>query len=161
MTPDEASAAERDIIATGNRLRSLLVEFYERRGWAALGYASWRGWASARLGQAERTAYAELTAGIVEREIVQDPAQFAHTPREQLIPLASAFVEMPRGPGADMRPVQIDGDAIRETWDRANEIADESGKPRTAVQTNAPSWLLGALRRLLVLLRWLAPAVRE
>ncbi len=117
MTEAEATTAERDIIATGNRLRSLLVEFYERRGWAALGYASWRGWASARLGESERSAYRELTAGMVERELLTHGSNLGEIPERQLRPLA---------------PLRNDPNAMHETWDRANAIAAESGKPRTA-----------------------------
>ncbi|MEI7538585.1 MAG: DNA N-6-adenine-methyltransferase [Comamonadaceae bacterium] len=116
MTEAEAISAEREIITTGNRLRVLLVDFYERRGWAALGYASWRGWASARLGQHEATAYRELTAGMVEREI-SPMGEIGQIPERQLRPLA---------------PLRDDPDTLRETWDRANELAEEEGKPRTA-----------------------------
>ncbi|MEI8167016.1 MAG: DNA N-6-adenine-methyltransferase [Chloroflexales bacterium] len=117
MTEAEATAAERDIITTGNRLRSLLVDFYERRGWAALGYASWRGWASARLGESERRGYQELTAGLIERELLNHGSNLGEIPERHLRPLA---------------PLRDNPDALRETWDRANEIADEAGKPRTA-----------------------------
>ncbi|MEI7538523.1 MAG: DNA N-6-adenine-methyltransferase [Comamonadaceae bacterium] len=116
MTEAEAISAEREIITTGNRLRALLVDFYERRGWAALGYVSWRSWASARLGQHEATAYRELTAGMVEREI-SPMGEIGQIPERQLRPLA---------------PLRDDPDALRETWDRANEIADDEGNPRTA-----------------------------
>lgn len=144
MTEAEAIAAEREIVTTGNRLRALLVEFYERRGWAALGYQSWRGWAAVRLGESERSAYRELTAGLVEREIVTHVSELGNQPLRQLQPLTQ-FVEMPRGPGADTRPVQVDGDAIRETWNRANELAAEEGRPvvsrhvAAAVQERQPA----------------------
>ena len=114
MTEAEATAAERDIITTGNRLRSLLIDFYERRGWAASGSGSWRSWAGARLDRATSMAYNELTAGLIERELFQD---IGKTPVTHLIPLA---------------PLRDDPNALRETWDRANAIAAESGKPRTA-----------------------------
>lgn len=119
MTQAEAEAAEREIIVTGNRLRALLVEFYERRGWAALGYASWRAWAAVRLGEHERTAYKELTAGLVERELLPNWAngEAGTLPESHLRPLA---------------PLRDDPPALRETWERANEIAEAEGRPRTA-----------------------------
>ena len=43
-----------------------------RVGYGSLGYASWRGWASARLGESERRGYQELTAGLIERELLNN-----------------------------------------------------------------------------------------
>jgi len=118
MTEAEALAAEREIITTGNRLRALLVSFYERRGWAALGYGSWRAWASARLGQHEATAYRELTAGLVEREISPIGEKSIGTiPESHLRPLA---------------PLRDDPPALRETWQAAHDIAEERGETFTA-----------------------------
>lgn len=131
MTEDEARTTEQEILTTGNRLRVLLVDFYERRGWEVLGYASWRAWAATRLGESERSAYRELTAGLVEREIVTHVSELGSAPVRQLQPLTT-FVDMPRGPGADTRPIHIDSNAIRETWDRALEIAEQEGKPLVA-----------------------------
>lgn len=122
MTEAEALNAERDIITTGNRLRALLVEFYERRGWAALGYTSWRGWAAAKLGQSENMAYRELLAGQVERHLFDDSQKIGLVPETHLRPLA---------------PLRDDPDALRETWGRANELAEEEGKPRTARHVEA------------------------
>lgn len=116
MTEAEAVAAEHEIITTGNRLRALLVEFYERRGWAALGYPSWRGWAAARLGRAESTAYQELVAGQIEKQI-SAIAEIGALPESHLRPLA---------------PLRDDPAALRETWARANDIAEERGEQRTA-----------------------------
>ena len=124
MTEVEALDAERDIITTGNRLRILLVTFYERRGWAALGYTSWRGWAAARLGESERSAYRELTAGLVERELLTHGSkdEIGQIPERQLRPMAS---------------LRDDPPALRETWERANEIADAHGEVRTARHVQA------------------------
>lgn len=121
MTEAEALTAEREIITTGNRLRALLVEFYERRGWAALGYGSWRSWAAARLGRAESTAYQELVAGQIEKQI-SAMAEIGTIPERQLRPLA---------------PLRDDPAALRETWQRANEIAEAEGRERTARHVQA------------------------
>jgi hypothetical protein len=93
------------------------VEFYERRGWAALGYGSWRAWAEARLGHHERTAYKELTAGIIERELLPHGANLGEIPERQLRPLAS---------------LRNNPDALRETWADAHERAEQRGETFTA-----------------------------
>ena len=117
LTPDEAAQMERDIITTGNRLRVLLVEFYERRGWAALGYGSWRSWAAARLGQSENMAYRALLAGQVEVALFDDSQKIGTLPETHLRPLV---------------PLRNNPPALRETWARANEIAEERGETRKA-----------------------------
>jgi hypothetical protein len=119
MTVAEAERAEYEIITTGTRLRGLLVEFYERRGWEALGFASWRAWASARLGQSERSAYRELTAGLVEMELLTHGSnlELGSIPERQLRPLAA---------------LKNDPDRIRDAWEDAHEIAAERGETFTA-----------------------------
>lgn len=117
MTEAEALDTEREIITTGNRLRALLVTFYERRGWAALGYTSWRGWASARLGASENAAYKELMAGRIEAVLYESTNSIGAIPETHLRPLAA---------------LRNDPPALRQTWDRANELAEHEGVERTA-----------------------------
>lgn len=112
MTRTEAERCEAEIISTGSHLRALLVEFYERRGWMALGYGSWRGWAVATLGEHQATAYRELAAGVIEQHI-SPMGEIGAIPERHLRPLA---------------PLKDDPDILRDTWDRAHEMADERGE---------------------------------
>lgn len=117
MTEAEAISAEREIITTGKRMRSLVVDFYERQGWAKLRYASYTEWANAaavRCGFSAGRLFQELTAGLIEQSLTIVSGTL---PESHLRPLA---------------PLRDDPDALRDTWDRANELADDEGKPRTA-----------------------------
>ena len=118
MNRDEAERAEYEIVTTGTRLRGLLVDFYERRGWAALGFSSWRAWAVARIGDSQARAYQELTAGLIEQQI-------------------STNVETPIGtlPESHLRPLAAlkdDPDKLREAWQEAHELAEQRGEKLTA-----------------------------
>lgn len=121
MTESEAVAAEREIITTGNRLRALLVEFYERRGWAALKYGSVREWmdkvSRETFGLSRVHLLREMIAGQIETELVPMGTNIGEIPERQLRPLA---------------PLRDDPEALRDTWDRANELAEAEGRPRTA-----------------------------
>lgn len=120
MTKDEAIASEQRILSLTTDLRAELLRFYEGRGWAALGHSSWRAWAAIRLGDTERKAYYELTAGQVERILnncSNDAPQIGSIPESHLRPLA---------------PLRDDPDLLRDTWDEAHHIAEERGERFTA-----------------------------
>lgn len=122
MTREEAIASEQRILSLTTDLRAELLRFYEGRGWAALGYGTWRGWAQTRLGDSQSEAYRQLLAGRIERELFPDSGKIGTTPTAQLeamSPIAKA-----KGP--------IDGDLIRDTWDEAHHIAEERGEKFTA-----------------------------
>lgn len=134
MTIEEAHATESEIIKTGDRLRLLLVEFYERKGYKALGYSSYTAWAEViapRVFGASRVQLTrELTAAVIERELVPIGTNVESIPESQLRPLAT-FVERPRGPGADEKPIEVDGEAIRTAWGEANYRSE--GKPTARI----------------------------
>jgi hypothetical protein len=124
MTETEARRAESEIIETGDRLRTLLVEFYERQGYCALGYSSYTAWAEVIaprvFGATRRRLAQELTAAVIERELGTIVPNSDPIPESHLRPM-SAFVERPRGPGADAKPIEVNGEAIRAVWQEANE----------------------------------------
>ena len=132
MTEDEARRVESEIIRTGDHLRALLVDFYERQGYKALGYSSYTAWgevvAPRIFGMTRRRLAQELTAAVLERELGTIVPN--SIPESQLRPM-SVFVERPRGPGADEKPFEINGEAIRAAWDEANQRSD--GKPTARV----------------------------
>ncbi len=49
--------------------RALLLELYEREGWRALSYDSWRACAVAEFAQSQTALYRQLTAARVDRTI--------------------------------------------------------------------------------------------
>lgn len=117
MTKAEAKAAERKIIATSKELRNLVVDFHERRGWDTLGHKSFTEWVASiasHLGYNPSRLFQELTAGLIERQLTNVSGAL---PESHLRPLA---------------PLRDDPDALRETWQRANEMADSEGKERAA-----------------------------
>jgi DNA N-6-adenine-methyltransferase Dam len=122
MTADEARVCEAEIIKTGDRLRVLLVDFYDRQGYKALGYTSYTAWAEVTAPKIFGVTYTrltrELTAAVIERELLPLGINSEPIPERQLRPF-SAFVERPRGPGADEKPIEINGEAIRAAWDEA------------------------------------------
>lgn len=130
MTEAEARQAESEIIRTGDRLRTLLVEFYERQGYRALGYSSYTAWAEVIaprvFGVTHTRLTRELTAAVIERELLPIGNNLAPISESQLRPM-SVFVDRPRGPGADEKPIEVNGEAIRATWLEANERSN--GKP--------------------------------
>jgi phage N-6-adenine-methyltransferase len=134
MDADEAHAAESEIIQTGDRFRVLLVAFYDRQGYRALGYSSYTSWAEAIaprvFGMSRRRLTQELAAAVIERELGTIVPNSEVIPESHLRPL-SVFIDHPRGPGADEKPVEVDGEAIRAAWDEVNNRT--SGKPTTRV----------------------------
>lgn len=130
MTKDEARECITGIHAHLNTARAEYVRLYEGRGWESLGYESWQACVQSEFGGSRTRVYELLNAALIDREL-SAIADNSPIPEGQLRPL-SVFVDMPRGPGAESRPVQIDGDAIRQTWDRAQAIAHDEGKPLVA-----------------------------
>jgi hypothetical protein len=127
MSADEAHATEAAIIKIGDQLRTHLVAFYERQGYRALGYASYTAWAEAIaprvFGVTHTRLTRELTAAVIERELLP-MGNNSPIPERQLRPMA-ALVERPRGPLSDTKPIVANGAAIRETWEAAQQIAQE------------------------------------
>ena len=113
MSRAEAEIAETRLLRAAGMFRMLLLEFHERKGWKALRFESWDAWATARLAISRDRAYDHLAAATIERSLVGDHLQMPVIPTDQLLP---------------MRRLKDDPAAVRETWDRANEIAGERGE---------------------------------
>lgn len=113
MSEHEARAAVTQINHHMNSARALLLDLYERRGWQALGYASWRECAAVEFGDSQRHLYRQLEAAQIEQRI--DPmGQIGSIAERQLRPLA-ALTPMEQ-------PI---------AWQEANERSD--GKPTARV----------------------------
>lgn len=87
-------------------VRALLLDLYERKGWEALGYNSWRSCVVAEFGEAERYLYRQLEAAQAERNLEICP--MGQIPERQLRPLASLLPEQQK-----------------EVWEKAVETAPE------------------------------------
>lgn len=113
MTEPEARECVVKINAHMNGARALLLDLYERRGWVALGYASWRECVTAEFSDSQAYLYRQLQAAEIETRI--SPMGEIGTIRErQLRPLA-ALTPMEQ-------PI---------AWQEANERTE--GKPTTRV----------------------------
>src|SRR5262245_37821707 len=69
MTATEARRCVTRIVQAMGEARAELLDLYERRGWLALGYGSWRECAIAEFGQSQSYLYRLLAAGQVEQRI--------------------------------------------------------------------------------------------
>jgi|BarGraIncu00222A_1022003.scaffolds.fasta_scaffold48584_1 hypothetical protein len=109
MIYKEARECADRICANMNNVRHLVLELYEREGWTALGYESWRECVVAEFKQGENYLYKQLAAAQAEKNICtivqKDPI-----PESQLRPLT-----------------RLEPDQQREAWQRAVETAPESG----------------------------------
>jgi hypothetical protein len=86
MTDKEARECVVKINTNMTNIRSLVLELYEREGWSAMGYASWRECVTAEFKQGQRHLYEQLEAAQTERNICAI-AQKEQIPESQLRPL--------------------------------------------------------------------------
>lgn len=119
MTYKEAKACVDGINSNMNNIRSLVLELYERKGWDALGYESWRECVVKEFQQSQAYLYYQLEAAQTERAI-------------------STIVEMPgRIPESQLRPLtrlKDDPEKQREAFQRAVETAPEGKVTAAHVQ---------------------------
>lgn len=115
MGRDEAQALVTRIKRNLDGMRVDLLELYEREGWKALGYPSWRECAVAEFGASAATLYRQLEAAEIERDVRgQDFSQV-----EKTIPTVQLQAVK------DLSPAER-----RQAFERADELAGE--RPRTA-----------------------------
>lgn len=88
MSADEARAAVGAINQHMNSARAILLDLYERRGWAALGYTSWRECAVAEFEGSQARLYQQLQAAQIERRISTN-VEIGTIPEGQIRPLAA------------------------------------------------------------------------
>jgi site-specific DNA-methyltransferase (adenine-specific) len=69
LSAAEARRLVRRIVGHLDTARALILELYEREGWRALGYNSWRSCVAAEFGQSQSNLYRQLEAARAEREI--------------------------------------------------------------------------------------------
>lgn len=118
MTRDEAQACVARIAGGIETMRRDLLELYEREGWRALGYDSWRACAVAEFGASAATLYRQLEAAEIERDV--RGADFSQVENNA-----------PAIPTAQLQAVKdLPPAERRQAFDRADQLA--AGRPRTA-----------------------------
>jgi len=86
MIYKEAREVADQIKGNMNNVRYLVLDLYEREGWKALGYASWRDCVTKEFQQNERYLYKQLEAAQVQKQICPN-GQKIEIPESQLRPL--------------------------------------------------------------------------
>lgn len=115
MTRDEARALTDEIKAATEQLWALLLRAYEQRAWAALGYESWRAWATTELDVSQSRAYELL-----------DTARIASA-----LGAASGISGIPEIKPYDAERIKPHlGEAVEDVA----ELVDEGMEPRAAVE---------------------------
>jgi hypothetical protein len=69
MIYKEARECADNISSNMNNVRQLILELYDRKGWDALGYKSWRECVTAEFKQGENYLYKQLEAAQTERNL--------------------------------------------------------------------------------------------
>jgi hypothetical protein len=107
MTHREAKECVEKINANMTNIRALVLDLYEREGWAALGYKSWRECVVAEFKDQQRYLYYQLEAAQTEKNICPTGQNI---PERQLRPLTK---------------LRDNPEAQKEAWQRAVETAPE------------------------------------
>jgi hypothetical protein len=127
MTDREARECVAKINANLTDIRHLVLELYEREGWTAMGYASWRECVTAEFNQNERYLYRQLEAAQTAKQICP-LGQKEEIPERQLRPLTK---------------LRDNPEAQKEAWQRAVETAPE-GKVTAAHVASVVKEMTGA-----------------
>jgi len=98
MTAEEARTKTEGVRRSIASARSLLLELYEREGWKALGYSSWRAYGEVEFEYSESRLYQLMDAAKIERTLLSSESLFSTSvenndnhdaiPEGQLRPLA-------------------------------------------------------------------------
>ena len=88
MSRDEARQCVARIAHHLEEARALLLALYEREGWRALGYDSWRACVTAEFAESQATLYRQLTAARIERTISHNEKNGAPLPVLHALELA-------------------------------------------------------------------------
>jgi hypothetical protein len=116
MIYKEARECADKINANMNNVRGLVLELYERKGWAALGYGTWRECVTAEFKQGQAYLYYQLEAAQIEQNLGK-----------------STLVDSEQIPETHLRPLsKLEPAQQREAWQKAIDIAPE-GKVTAAI----------------------------
>lgn len=88
MSPEEALTTVRKINEHMNSARVLVLDLYERRGWEALGYLSWRECVVSEFSASQSYLYRQLEAAQIEKNI-SPMGEIGTIPERHLRPLTT------------------------------------------------------------------------
>ncbi len=129
MNRGEAAKCVQRICDSMDDARAALLDLYEREGWRALGYASWRECVTAEFQQSQSYLYRELTAARIEREFSpkgeMTPLPERHA--RELAPLSAderrAVVAEVTATGQPLTAARIAAVVLRRAAERADPVA--------------------------------------
>jgi hypothetical protein len=130
MTEREARACVECIRAGLEDIRRDVLDLYEREGWRALGYTSWRECAVKEFQQSQPRLYQLLAAAQVDREIstmVEKPVVIPERQARELAPLVKSDPETARAVWREVNEEHagsVTAPKIREAVQRVRNIAD-------------------------------------
>jgi hypothetical protein len=96
MDAAEARTAADAIKRGMNNLRAQLLVFYEREGWRALGYESWRACVETEFGQSQRHLYRQLEAAQIEQRIIEGE-DLTHGSKIEVVEIKEGGEKSPMG----------------------------------------------------------------
>lgn len=134
MNADEARACVSAINNHFDGARALLLALYEREGWRALGFESWRACVVACFKRSQSYLYYELNAARTERElstIVESPEALPHLREYHLRQIAEL-------PPADRREVALSLARKELTSEQHRQLIAERSAARPARQPQTP-----------------------
>lgn len=121
MTATEARELTNRINQTAGKLWRLLLESYEREAWRALGYASWREYATAEFTISKSRAYQILDQGRVIAAITEAARLSADED-------FSTMVEIPERAAREIKPM------LPEVTEQVRERVEAGEEPESAVR---------------------------
>jgi site-specific DNA-methyltransferase (adenine-specific) len=133
MDADEARACVRAITEHLDGARALLLELYERQGWRALGYASWRACVVAEFDRSQSYLYRQLQAARLERDfspIGEKPLSLSEWHARQILSLPR---EQRREVIAELARGALDDLSVRELRQVIRERQAAAAAPRAEV----------------------------
>lgn len=125
MDEKEARECLRRINSHLGSLRTLVLDLYERQGWVALGYGSWRECVTNEFEHKQSRLYQLLAAAQAERNI-STIVETAHIPEAQLRPLTS------------LEPVEQ-----VEVWQQVIDTAPDTGITAAFVRETVETYTSG------------------
>lgn len=118
MSADQARACVDAIKERVDDIRDLALDLYERQGWKALGYPSWRECVKTEFEQHQSYLYRQLQAALIEREIT-NPGEIGNM--GSISPIGEKPARIPEG---QLRPLAAIPEGQRkEAWEEAKTTA--------------------------------------
>lgn len=128
MTAIEAREVAEQIRVHLDDARGLILDLYERKGWKALGYGSWRECVIGEFDQSKSHLYRQLDAAKIEREISPIGEKAKPIPEGQLRPLK----ELPEGTRAEAYREAVEKTEGKPTAKAVQEVVDRKLAKPTA-----------------------------